>query len=622
MRKALILLALIMPGIMMAQSLKYSYSKKFEKAVRRESRTRTGQPGANYFQNQADYKMDIKVHPENLTIEGKASITYTNNSPRELKYLVLRTYNDIFKKGGEHFTSIEPEDIGKEVKIKSIKINGKEPKKIDQRRTIRYVDLNDFIQPNSTNTIEIEWENFIPAKTQLRGGVTPEGGIFASYFYPQIAVYDDLVGWDRSSYNGNAEFYNEFGNFDVNIEVPQDYMVWATGEMENAKEVLSPKVYTRYMTAKEDSEPISIITQEMRDNQEAITANKERVTYNFKADQVNDFTFGLSNTYVWEAQSIPAGKNSKRKVLAQLAYATSDKNFSEKGLDYVVKSIEGLSNNVYGIDFPFPEMTVFHGTGGIESPMMVYMSSGHGKMNLMFLASHEIGHTYFPMYVGTNENLEGWIDEGLTTLMPTELQLSVDSSYHAHQINTRSFAYWATSNLDATLDTDCSTLGDPQIKLQSYGRSSVALRFLRSTLGEDVFNKSLRTFIETWAYKHPTSEDLLNTFETVSGKELDWFFVPWMQMLTYPDMGIQDFKMLKKNRASLKVVNHTQLPLPIALTITYKDGSKSYLNYNASTWKNGPEFTLPLQNAKNIQKIELGNLEIPDSFKEDNVMEI
>lgn len=526
-------------------------------------------------------------------------------------------YNNLFKEGSARGQYLSKEDVGKEMTVKKILINGKEPKRSMQHNNLMYIIPAENLEAEATHDIHIEWENFIMEKDMLRGGVTKEGGIFVSYFYPQIAVYDDIMGWDRHSYTGVAEFYNEFGDFNVKIEVPKNYIVWATGELQNAKDVFAPEVYERYLETKEGNKPVQIIDPKLL-KKGKLTVDQEKVTYHFAANDVSDFTLGLSKNYLWEAQSIPAGPKTDRKVLAQVAYPKGKVGYEKHGLEYTVESIKGLSTSVYNTPFPFPEMTVFYGSGGMESPMMVFQGMGDKDDKLMFVTSHEIGHSYFPMYVGVDETREAWMDEGLTSMMPTALQVSIDPSYNADISKAYAFSQMAATDNDMSLATRSNFTSSAQYGNQAYTRSYIALCTLREALGEETFNKGIQQFIKTWAHKHPKMEDFLYTMEEVSGQELDWFYEPWIQSMKYPDLALGKLKQGKKNTAEIDIINKTALPLPIHLQVIYKDGNVKEMDFNPSVWKETCRYVVKLNDADQIKEIKLGNKFIPDSFPKNN----
>ncbi|MFA8299009.1 MAG: M1 family metallopeptidase [Hyphomicrobiales bacterium] len=594
-------------------------SSAFKKALGNKTRTTEGIPGENYFQNHVSYDMDIEVDVNKKLIHGLETITYVNNSPDDLKYFVLRLYNNLFKKGNIAYVNIDPEDIGKEMMIEKIKIDGKDIKGKSEKGTLMYIFPSSPLKANSSCKIEVEWTSFVPAKTKLRGGNYNDSCLYVSYFYPQMAVYDDIKGWDHHSYNGVAEFYNEFGDFSVNIKVPENYVIWGTGELQNPSEVFSDIVLDRYNKAKNGTEEVHIIDNDLL-KERNVTKHNRFLTYHFKASNVNDFTFGLSNHYNWKGKSISRGAKSNDKVFVQTAYNDSSKDFRDDMLHLTEYSIDKLSNEVYGLAFPFPEMTIFHGDGGMEAPMMSLQEGEESEYySHIFVTSHEVAHSYFPMFIGANESYENWIDEGITTFAPTDIQLAVNDKYNSDLNNTKSFGKYASGMYDPTLSTNSNELGDSPLRVQAYIRGSVFLKFLSDMIGPDYFKKAVQEMAKNWAHKHITSEEFLRTFELVSGKDLKWYYDEWYHKNSYADLGLYGFKK-KGNKGLVTVRNNTSLPIPIALTIEYKDGKKKEIYHTAEVWKNTNKYTIELKKVKNIKEVTLGNTSIPDSFPEDNII--
>ena len=295
-------------------------SKETKEAIGKKTRQIDGIPGENYWQNTSDYLINVSINIKSGTLSGEEKIIYKNNSPDSLNTIVLRLYQDLFKKGNNRNSIVEVDsrDIHDGVNINSVKINykeinlDKENSLVKRHGTLMSIKLQEQLAPNKEIELEIKWDFKIPRYTLIRMGTIDSTSLFLGQWYPQVAVYDDIVGWDNNSYNGLAEFYNDFANFDVNITVPADFMVWATGEPRNLAEVIQPKYFDRYKKASVSEKITNVITEEDLKNGNITTQNN---TWNFVATQVTDFAFGISDHYLWDVTSVEVDKKTKRRTV-------------------------------------------------------------------------------------------------------------------------------------------------------------------------------------------------------------------------------------------------------------------------------------------------------------------
>jgi hypothetical protein len=286
---------------------------ELQEAYRKGTRSMDGKPGPSYWQNRADYAIKADFDPEKGFLSGQEIISYQNNSPEEVSSLTIRLYQDLYKKGNMRFRSVDPEDIHDGVKITKVSINGKSVALSDLGRnnTLMSVPVPADLRAEKKLKIEIDWNFTMPKKTDLREGYYENGNYFVAYWFPQMAVNDDIYGWDDFPYTGEQEFYNEFGNFEVEISTPKEYVIWATGVLQNPSEILQDKYLQRYQQAQTSSEIVKIIDKDDLKGYK-ITKGSKKNTWKFKAEYVPDFAFASSKSYLWEAGSVVVDAASGR----------------------------------------------------------------------------------------------------------------------------------------------------------------------------------------------------------------------------------------------------------------------------------------------------------------------
>ena len=588
-------------------------------AYEKGTRSTDGRPGEEYFQNRADYVIHAEYNPGKRVLKGKEVITYYNHSETNLRYVVLRLYQNVFLKGGIRGRNVEPEDVHNGMKINRVVIGGKQ---LDPGSPIYKTQTNIVfpmsLPPGEQITIEAEWEFTMPFKTSNRFGCYPSEACFIAYWYPQVAVFDDIHGWELSDYMGTAEFYNNYGDFNVNITVPENYIIWATGELTNPDKVLRPGILERYNLAKTSGEVIHIIEEKDLKGKKRLTP-KGSNTWKFTAENVNDFAFGTSNNFRWDGTStVIKGEDGEiKQVFIETAYDIESINFRTNA-EIAAWSVKDFSEDLPGIAFPYPKITVFNGGGGMEFPMIV--NNGEtDPVNTLFLTTHEIGHAYFPFMVGTNQIRHGWLDEGLVTMMAQEQHLKRDTSFNFRNIYLRQYPVIAGNQADVPPLVNSHFITDDIFQIHEYMRPSLAFWTLRDVLGHDLFRKCLQDFIRIWKWKHPTPWDFFNVFEKTSEMELGWFFDPWFGRFAYPDLKVSDI-IDKDSATHIELTNAGGMPFPCALKIVFSDKSEEIHDLPATIWKNSPKFCFIYTGVKRVYSAELITDGYPDVNIENNFL--
>ncbi|NVO10689.1 MAG: M1 family metallopeptidase [Bacteroidales bacterium] len=578
-----------------------------QKAYSKKTRSFDGKPGIVYWQNRSDYKIKVALNPKSLLVEGEETITYLNNSPDTLRRIIFHLFPNMYKKGNMRDTDIDPADESDGLVIDKMAVNGKEvPISLSSdfiyiEHTLLRLNLETPLKPQKQTSIDISWHYTLNKGSQIRTGEVDSTSFFIAYFFPRIAVYDDIDGWNYYKYTSDSEFYNEFGNFDVSISMPKNYLVWATGVLKNPEEVLNDKYLNRYKAANQSNVIMHIVDTadlKLRDFTKSDTN-----TWKFKAENVTDFVFGTSNHYLWDATSIIVDSKTGRKLFLDAAYNKDSKDFYNV-ISIARQSVELMCNSFPGYPFPFPKETVFNGLSEMEYPMMANDRSSDDIHYTTDLTAHEIFHSYFPFYCGFNEVNYAWMDEGITSFATYQMVSTMDSGYEKVCYIDEYRPYMGTY-LDLPVFTLSNSIRRPAYDFMSYPKPALFFIFLKDVIGTDLFNKSFQEFIVRWNGKHPTPYDLFNTISTISGQNISWLIKPWIFEYGYVDLGVKDISE-STGKYLITIERKGNYPAPINLKITYDDDFVDKTHHSAAVWKNGEEtYSIEKLTYKKIKKVEL-----------------
>lgn len=595
-----------------AQEKRFFMPKEIRKAYEKGTRSYDGKPGEKYWDNFVDYNIKANIVPEDLLIEGSEKVTFKNGSPDKLNTLVVRLYADVYKKGNGRAWGVDTRDLHDGVELSDVKINGVkidlENKQIVRRSgTNISFTLSEPLEPGKELTFETSWKQKIQ-HSNIRTGVCDSTSFFIAYWYPQISVYDDIFGWDRTNFFMNTEIYNNLGNFDVEISAPDSFFVWATGTFENAKKVLSKDVYKRFEEAKKSKEKVNIITEEDHKNGLKTLSNK----WHYTAKEVTDFAFAISDHYMWDAayQEVEG-----RKVLINSVYPIAKAQECTELTDIQQKTMKYFSEDVPGVAYPYEAFTSVvapgQGGGGMEFPMMANNGSPSRGLTV-----HEMFHTYFPMYVRMNERKWAFIDEGWATYNTAYTEkYNFDGSKDIQDIfsDSKGGLSWVFGSInDMPLFTNSDYLKN-NYGYMSYSMPGHVYTILHHYLGDDTFKKCYKEFVSRWAKKAPTPYDMFYTFENVSGEDLAWLWKPW-----FFEFGDADVELGNLEKGKLTIKKHGSKPVPVFVTIKYNDGKKEVINKNAKIWADGKsEIKIEIPNVSDIKMITV-NDKIADLDPENN----
>ncbi len=541
-----------------------------------EQRTASGAPGNKYWQNRADYNIDVELDDVNQRISGKETVVYKNYSPDTLSYIWLQLDQNIFAKDSlTQRTQTAPE-------LKSVNLNnignlvardydGREnitavtdakgnPLKYTIVETMMRIDLPAPLAPvtsgnnSGTFTFQIAW-NYNINNARIFGGRTgyenfPGDGnnIYEiAQWFPRMAAYHDTYGWQHKQYLGSGEFTLEFGDYTVKITAPNDHVVAATGILQNPNAVLTAAQRQRLAQAKTAAEPVKIITQE------EATANEKskptgKKTWEFKAQNVRDFSFASSRKFIWDAQGHNVGTNP---VMAMSFYPKEGNPLWEKySTQAIIHTLNVYSR--YTFDYPYPVAQSINGPiGGMEYPMICFNGprpdadgtySAGTKYGLISVVIHEVGHNYFPMTVNSDERQWTWMDEGLNSFLQYLSEQEWEKNYPSRRGEPQNIAdYMATDNQVPIMTQSDSVL---QFGNNAYGKPATALNILRETvMGRELFDYSFKTYAQRWKFKRPQPADFFRTMEDASGVDLDWFWRGWFYTTDHVDISIENVRL-------------------------------------------------------------------------------
>jgi len=593
--------------------------KEIKKAYTNQTRSYDGKPGINYWQNFSEYNIKAEIDPKTRLLTGREKIVYFNNSPDTLKSIVLKLYQDMYKKGAARNTELNPETVTEGVKISKLIVDGNklslnvDDKLISYQGTNLIIKLTSSLPPKSKTTVDVDWSFIIPKGTDIRIGSYGESTFFVGYWYPKVAVYDDIRGWDMISYNAEHEFYFDYSDMNVEIKVPKGFGIWATGMLQNPREVLNDVYLKRYNESLTSDNLINIVTKQ-DSGKEVYKHQNGYTTFEYSAKNISDFAFGMSDFYLWDGTSIEL--ESGKRIACFSAYNPSSEFFTQATI-MAKRTIEFFSKQMPAVFYPYPQITVFNGDGGMEFPMIVNDGQFSNKINDVYVTTHEIAHMYFPFYVGTNESRYAWMDEGMAYFLPWDLQIEL-SEYDHRTRAAIGFSKWAGNEMDIPLILPSVLSRDPHLSMMSYYKPALAFEMLGSALGDELFKECLKEFISRWNGKHPTPWDMFYTFEDVTKQDLNWFWNPWFFESHIPDLAIKDLK-IENDKIKILIENVGNLPVPIDLTLTLEDGTQTNLHASTSIWEKGDkDIWLNVDVKSKVKSVELLNKNIPDADANNN----
>jgi len=586
----------------------------------KNTRSQDGRPGKNYWQNTADYTIKVAFEPATRRVTGTVDITYVNNSLDTLTQIWFKLYPNLYQRGAERASNISPEDVTEGVQLERLIINNvaSDVKKLAVNNTNLPVKIK-ALAPKQTAHISLAYAYTLNKGSHTRTGQVDEGSYFVAYFFPRIAVYDDIDGWNRNAYTGSQEFYNDFCNFKAEITVPQHYVVWATGDLKNASQVLSKKYTDRLQQAEKQDGITSIITESDLSRKD-ITANQVQNTWQFEASNVTDFVFATSDHYVWQSTSLVVDPATKRRTRVDAVYNPKHKDFREV-VSFARKTVEAMSYTFPKWPFPYAHETVFDGLDQMEYPMMVNDNPLENRSESIELTDHEIFHTMFPFYMGINETKYGWMDEGWATIGEWIISPIIDPKI-VDDYGVEPYARAAATEVDLPITTLSTQQTGTAFFLNSYPKPALGYLYVKDLLGDALFTQALHFYIQQWNGKHPMPYDFFNAMNTGAGRNLNWFWQRWFFDSGYPDLAIAQVTQ-QGNQYTITIEAKGSKPVPVDLTLTLADNTVQKIHRNVGVWEAGNKTVqINVSPAKRIKRLVLGSTYVPDKNKADNIYEV
>ncbi|MFA6087395.1 M1 family metallopeptidase [Mucilaginibacter sp.] len=608
-----------------------------------EFRAADGQQGPKYWQNRADYQLAAKLDDQTNEVTGTEVLTYTNNSPQRLSFLWMQVDQNLFKADSRGTAIIPPSgsrnggrglmpDGG--YKIKSVKMLGAKGKpavalKFLINDTRMQIFLPQAVTPNGGQIkLNIEYSYIVPEYGSDRTGIqnTKNGKIYTvAQWYPRMYVYDDIMGWNALPYTGPSEFYLEYGDFDLSITAPANHIVVASGELLNPQEVYTPEQVKRWAQAAKSESTVIIRSADEVTNPASRPAGKKELTWKFKIKNARDASWASSASFIVDAakMDLPSGKKS----IAISAYPVESNGNDAWGrsTEYVKKSIEYNSQKWF--EYPYPAATAVAGiVGGMEYPGIVFCGSRAKTRSLWSVNDHEFGHTWFPMIVGSNERLYGWMDEGFNTFINTLSTADFNKGEYAPKNPvdmqkvggslTRPALEPVLSNPDNLKEANNGTL--------LYFKPGTGLKLLREQiLGPERFDFAFKTYIARWAFKHPTPDDFFRTMENASGESLQWFWRGWFVNNWRLDVAVNDVKYINNDAskgALITITNMEKMAMPVILEVKTVSGKVERLKLPVEIWERNNSFVVKYPSTEEIESVTYDpDKSLPDFNPDNNV---
>jgi hypothetical protein len=614
MIRSFVFLAFLFLGLQVgAQTL--TMPPEIQNAYTNGTRSLSGTPGDKYWQNHGRYTISLTVMPPDNAIRGVEQITYFNNSPDTLRHLNMKLIENVHRSGGRGGAA----DTSAGIKVDNIMISGVKTSWDNNEAitTNQMVDLSQPLMPHDSIKLDIAW-HYNLSRRRGREGIIDSTSFYIAYFYPRISVYDDYKGWDIQPHTGSLEFYNDFNDYNLNVTVPRDFMVWATGTLQNPSEVLLPDVVERLKQSFTSDSTIHVATMQDWGDKKVTTQNAGN-TWKWSANNVSDVAIGISDHYDWDAGSVIVDNKTGRRVSMQAAFADSSQDFHHS-VQFGRYSLAWFSNNWPGVAYPYPKSNAFQGFADMEYPMMINDSHAPDLGFAELVQDHEQAHTYFPFYMGTNESRYAFMDEGWATTLEYLIGISEkgqkasDEFYKSFRVNRWIHGSHDKENPIITPSPDVTFGGGNN----AYGKPSLSYLALKDLLGDKLFKKGLQNYMSNWNGKHPIPWDYFYSMEKGSGQHLDWFFYNWFFTPSYIDLDLANVEK-KGTGYVLDIKNIGGFAIPFDVIATYDDGSNESFHQTPIVWEqNQKEISVMIKTGKTVKTLKLEGGIFMDANEKDN----
>jgi hypothetical protein len=608
MRRILFFFSVVILSLQSIKAQDMYMPRDVQNAFKKGSRSPDGKPGKNYWQNHGRYTITVTAMPPDRTIKGSETITYYNNSPDTIRNPSIKLLLNIHKPGAPRNGGASPDYLTPGVHVDKFTVNG-------QTRTFRddpFVFTNVSTRlpqplfPHDSILLSFDWHYEISLESG-REGMIDSTTYFLAYFYPRVAVYDDYNGWDRMPFMDSHEFYSDFNDYTVTLNVPKNYIVWGTGTLQEPEKLLQPIFLERFKKSMTSDEVVRIVTKEDLSTKNITTQNAVN-SWQFRAKNIPDMAFGLSDHFAWDGTSVIVDDATKRRASAQSAYNDTAKDYHSVAW-YARHSLDWLSHNWPGVPYPYEKTTVFQGYAGMEYPMMANDETYQDTTFSRFVAEHEIAHTYMPFYMGINETRYGFMDEGWATTFEILIgredlgREKADGFYKQFRVN--GWINNPSSDEQIPIVSPGDALTGGGFGNNEYGKASLGYLAMKDLLGDQLFKKCLLEYMKRWNGKHPLPWDFFNTYSDVAGKNLNWFWNNWFFSNGYIDYGLDEVKK-SPDGYSISIKNIGGFFAPVDVIIKYTDGTIETKHLTPSAWEKDAKRTMvAVSTNKKIESVKL-----------------
>ena len=634
--KKLFFFLFFLAGYLQAQETLYNSAEAFSPLTNylpgNKYRSASGQPGPEYWQNRADYYIKARLDTVKNGVSGEVTLTYTNNSPDDLSFIWLQLDQNKFKQnsrgnsvtpinvgrygvkdfdGGYTVSAIKAEKATQTRAPKGKVLNVRKPVLADTFTddTRMQIFLTEPLKKGEQVVISMNFDFLIPGNGADRMGLyKAENGLIyqVAQWFPRVAVYDDIRGWNTTPYLGAGEFYLEYGDYTFEITVPRDHIVVASGALTNPKEVLTATQNRRLAQAADSDSTVYIIAPQEAGKPSVRPAGNGNLTWKFSCKNTRDVAWASSRTFVWDAARInlPSGK----KALAQSVYPFEMGSHEAWGraTEYTKFSIEFYSG--WLMEYPYPAATNVAGiVGGMEYPGIVFCSADSKKADLFGVTDHEFGHIWFPMIVGTDERRYAWMDEGLNTYINSLSSRAFNEGEYHTPTTTAALARFM--GVSKSIMNTPDAIPERELGILAYFKPSMGLTMLAdAVVGEERMKRALREYTRRWAYKHPTPFDFFNTLENVLGEDLGWFWKGWFINGYKIDQAVKSVKYIKNdaaNGAIIEIQNLNQMPMPAEVDIKEKGKATVRVKLPVEIWQKGATWSFEFPSTNELESVKL-----------------
>jgi Peptidase family M1 domain len=637
------LLAVMSVTLSFSQDSKYDHKEAFNPQFYpypgNEVRSASGAPGSKYWQNKADYAINATLDTAKHTVTGDITITYTNNSNDNLKFIWLQVDQNIYKKDSKgSATTTETGGRwanggftdGNVITAVQAEVNNKnlgEAKTITSDTRMQ-VWLKEPLTPGKQAKLKMNYSFTVPEYgTDRMGRLKTKNGIVyeVAQWFPRLAVYDDIQGWNTLPYVGAGEFYLEYGDISFNITAPANLIVVGSGELQNPAECYTAEQMARWEAAKKSDK--TVVIRSAAEVTDTKSRPKGNITWKFKITNTRDVAWAASKAFVQDAAKINLPSGKPCMAISVYPAESIKKDGWQRSTEMVKGSVEHYSSMWY--EYPYPAATNVAGiVGGMEYPGIVFCSHSDAGNGLWGVTDHEFGHTWFPMIVGSNERKYAWMDEGFNTFINDFSTAAFnkgefkDASFFGDPNSSFMVKYTFGEKMDGLYNTP-EVIQQDNLGIAAYMKPSQMLHALRDVvLGPERFDAAFKEYINRWAFKHPTPWDFFHTMENVSGEDLGWFWRSWVLNTWKLDQTVKTVAYKEEkpaNGAEITIESLEKMPMPVTVLVKETNGKEHTINLPVEVWQRGAEWTFGVPSTSEIKEVILDpNKKLPDWDRDNN----